>query len=72
MAGYDLEAAIQKAEEFLEKYHTTTDLESTSLEDGNWRIVFDVGFLSRHLKEIKINANSGKIVGFDSISADDG
>lgn len=64
-----MEDAIQKAEGFLEKHHTAMDLESSSLEGGNWCLVFDVGFLRPHLKEIKINAISGKIVGYASIDA---
>lgn len=66
-----MEDAVQKAEEFLVERHGTTELVSSSLEDGTWCLVFDVGFLSQHLKEIRINAISGKIVGYDSIAADD-
>lgn len=70
MAEFELEDAIEKAEKFFEKRHSTMNLESTRLEDGNWHLVFDVGFLSRQLKEIKINASSGKIVGYASINTD--
>ena len=71
MAGCDMEAAVQRAEEFLEGRQDTVNLESSSLQDGIWHLVFDVGFLSRHLKEIKINAGSGKIIAYTSIAADD-
>lgn len=71
MAIYDMEDAIQKAEEFLEGRHDTMNLESSSLQDGIWHIVFDVGFLSQHLKEIKVDAISGKIIEYASIDADD-
>lgn len=71
MAMYDMEDAVQKAEEFLEKRQDTMVLESSSLKDGIWYIVFDVGFLSQHLKEIKVNASSGKIIEYTSINADD-
>ena len=71
MAAYDMEDAIQKAEEFLEGRHDTMNLESSSLQHGIWCLVFDVGFLSQHLKEIKIDANSGKIIEYTNIDADD-
>ncbi len=66
-----MEDAIQRAEEFLEGRQDTVNLESSSLQDGTWCLVFDVGFLSWHLKEIKINASSGKIISYASIGADD-
>lgn len=66
-----MEDAIQRAEEFLEGRHDTMNLESSSLQGGIWCLVFDVGFLSQHLKEIKVDARSGKIIGYASIDADD-
>ena len=66
-----MEDAVQKAEEFLGERHSTMNLESSSLEDGTWHLVFDVGFLSQQLKEIRINAISGKIIGYASIDTDD-
>ena len=66
-----MEDAIQKAEEFLEGRHDTMNLESSSLHGGIWHLVFDVGFLSQHLKEIKVNASSGKIIGYANVDVDD-
>lgn len=71
MAEYDMEDAIKKAEEFLGERHSTVNLESSSLEDGAWCLVFDVGFLTEQLKEIRISASSGKIIGYASIDVDD-
>lgn len=71
MPECDMEDAVQKAEEFLGGRHDTMNLESSNLENGTWRLVFDVGFLSQQLKEIKINASSGKIIGYAGIDADD-
>jgi len=71
MAEYDMEDAIQKAEEFLEEHHSTINLKSSNLENGTWYLVFDVGFLSEQLKEIKVNATSGKITGYTSMDVDD-
>ena len=71
MAEYDMEDAIQKAEEFLVERHDTMNLESSSLKNGTWYLVFDVGFLRQQLKEIKVNANSGKITGYANIDVDE-
>ena len=64
MAEYDMEDAIEKATEFLEEHHNTINLKSSKIENGVWHLIFDVGFLSEQLKEIKINSNSGKVVGY--------
>ena len=64
MAEYDMEDAIKKAEEFLEEHHSTIDLKSSKMENGVWHLIFDVGFLSEQLKEVKVNSSSGKIVGY--------
>lgn len=71
MAEYDMEDAIQKAEEFLNEHHSTINLKSSNLENGMWNLIFDVGFLSQQLKEIKVNANSGKITGYITLVEDD-
>ncbi len=67
MVTYDMEEAIDKAKKFLEEYHNTTDLKSSNLENGIWSIIFDVGFLSEQLKEIKVDANSGKITEYTDV-----
>ena len=64
MAEYDMEDAIKRAEGFLGKHHSTIDLKSSKIENGVWHIIFDVGFLSEQLKEVKVNSSSGKIVGY--------
>ena len=71
MAEYDMEEAIQKAEEFLEDHHSTINLKSSNLENGIWYLIFDVGFLSEQLKEVQVNANSGKITGYTDADDDD-
>ncbi len=71
MAEYDMEDAIKKAEEFLEEHHSTIDLKSSEIDNGVWQLIFDVGFLSQQLKEVKVNANSGKVVGYTDADFDD-
>ena len=71
MAEHDMEEAIERAEEFLKERHNTMNLESSRLEGDTWYLIFDVGFLNQQLKEIRVDANSGKITGYASIDADD-
>ncbi len=60
----DLKEAIEKAKTFLEEYHDSFRLISTTLEDNTWSIICDVGFLNEEVKEIKVDAVSGKILAF--------
>ena len=71
MTEYDMEDAIEKAEEFLEEYHSTINLKSSEFENGVWHLIFDVGFLSEKIKEVKVNASSGKITGYTSLEEDE-
>lgn len=71
MPQYDMEEAIEKARKFLEDYHSTVNLKSSNLENGIWFIIFDVGFLTEQLKEIKVDANSGKITEYTDIGMED-
>lgn len=66
-----MEDAIEKAKKFLEQYHSTIDLKSADLEKGVWYIIFDVGFLSEQLKEVKVDAGNGKILGYTNAQVDD-
>lgn len=60
----DAKKAIDNTEEFLKDYHDSRRLVSATLEDDVWIVVFDVGFLSKDMKEIKVDAKSGKILGY--------
>ena len=71
MAEYDMENAIEIAEKFLDEHHSTVNLKSADLDDNIWYIIFDVGFLSEQLKEVKVDSNSGKILGYTDIDEDD-
>ena len=71
MAEYDMEDAIEKAEEFLEEHHSTINLKSSEIVNGVWHLIFDVGFLSEQLKEVKVNSNSGKVMGYTDVESDD-
>ena len=71
MTEYDMEDAIQVAEEFLKGRHNTMNLESSSLKDNVWCLVFDVGFLTQQLKELQVDANSGKVIGYVNLDTDE-
>ena len=71
MTEYDMEDAIQVAEEFLKGRHNTMNLESSNLKNNVWYLVFDVGFLTQQLKELQVDANSGKVVGYIHINTDE-
>lgn len=60
----DADEAVDKATKFLEDHHTTIDLKSAELVNNVWKLVFDVGFLTVQLKEIKVDAISGRIRGY--------
>ena len=71
MPEYDMEDAIQAAEEFLKGRHNTMNLESSNFKNNVWHLIFDVGFLTQQLKELQVDANTGKVIGYDHIDTDE-
>ena len=71
MTECDMEDAIQVTEEFLKGRHNTMNLESSNLKNNVWYLVFDVGFLTQQLKELQVDANSGKVIGYIHINTDE-
>lgn len=53
------------------QHYSTINLKSSEMENGTWHLVFDVGFLSQQLKEVKVNANSGKITGYNDVEIEE-
>lgn len=62
------EEAITKAKKFLEAYHSTIDLISADLNGSVWEIVFNVGFLTNQYKLVKVDAENGKLLGYNNVS----
>ena len=60
----DAKVAIELAKKFLEDYHDSFSLISTTLEEDVWTVVCDIGFLKEEIKEVKVDASSGQILGF--------
>ena len=63
-AYLDADQAVEKAKEFLEEYHSTIDLKSAELVKDTWILIFDVGFLSVQIKEVKVDAITGRVLGY--------
>ena len=59
----DTSTAIEIAREFLEQSYTTVIFENIIMEENVWIIQFNVGFLKENLKNVRIEANTGKIIG---------
>ena len=66
----DAKEAIDRTKEFLEDYQDSFNLESAKLVNNEWVIVCDVGFLSEEIKEVKVDADSGKILGYVDVETD--
>ena len=63
-AYLDADEAVERAKEFLEEYHSTIDLKSAELVKDTWMLIFDVGFLSQQIKEVKVDAITGRVLGY--------
>jgi len=66
----DAKEAIDRAQEFLEEFHSSFKLISATLETKEWLVVCDVGFLSEEIKEVRVDADSGKILGYIDVESD--
>ena len=66
----DAKGAIEQARKFLEEYHDSFSLISATLEEDVWTVVCDVGFLKEEIKDVKVDASSGQILGFTDVSED--
>lgn len=54
--------AANIARKFFEQYHSGVEIKDMELKDGVWLIIVGVDFLFEKIKEIEIDAYSGKIV----------
>jgi hypothetical protein len=59
----DASKAIDMAREFLKQSYTTIVLKNIVMEEKIWIVEYNVGFLQDNLKKVKIDANTGKIIG---------
>ncbi len=63
----DLEEAVEKAREFLERTagYVFSQLLSAKLEGNVWILRFDVGILEKRVVTVKVDDRTGRIVGFE-------
>lgn len=56
--------AIEIASKFLEQYHTSVVFKFIVLEGQVWMIVIDVGMAIEEIRQVAVDANTGKILGY--------
>ncbi len=59
----DASKAIDMAREFLKQSYTTIVFKNIVMEEKVWIVECNVGFLKDNLKKVRIDANTGKIIG---------
>ena len=59
----DAQNAIDISREFLKQSYTTVIFKNIIMEEKIWIAEFNVGFLQDNIKKIRIDANTGKIIG---------
>ena len=59
----DAEKAKELARRFLGQYHTVIDAKAV-LENKVWVITTDLGFSNTQTKQVRIDAHSGRILGY--------
>ena len=63
----DINQAISIARKFLMQYHSLVILKSSCLNDKTWIISMEVGLLKEDIIAVKIDADTGKISGYDHL-----
>jgi len=63
--GIDSNKAKEIARNFLAQYHAVLDVKDPILEDHTWIVDSDVmSFGFKHLKRVKVNSETGRIMGY--------
>ena len=55
--------AIDIAREFLKQSYTTVIFKNIIMEEKIWIVEFNVGFVKDNIKKVRIDTNTGKIIG---------
>ena len=55
--------AIDIVREFLKQSYTTVIFKNIIMEEKIWIVEFNVGFLKDNIKKVRIDTNTGKIIG---------
>jgi len=59
----DAQKAIDISREFLKQSYTTVVFKNITMKEKIWMVECDVGFLKDNIKKVRIDANTGKIIG---------
>lgn len=59
----DSSKAQELARRFLSQYHSVIDTKAV-LEDGVWIVTANLGFSNTQTKQVKIDVDSGRILGY--------
>ena len=57
--------------DFLEQYHDASTIESIFLENGIWLVTAKIGMMAPQIRQVLIDANSGRILGYSDRKSDD-
>lgn len=63
MSKIDAKKAIDISREFLKQSYTTVIFKNIIMQEKIWIVECNVGFLKDNIKKIRIDANTGKIIG---------
>jgi len=59
----DAQKAIDISREFLKQSYTTVVFKNITMKEKIWMVECDVGFLKDNIKKVRIDVNTGKIIG---------
>jgi len=59
----DAQKAIDISREFLKQSYTTVVFKNITMKEKIWVVECDVGFLKDNIKKVRIDVNTGKIIG---------
>ncbi len=60
----DASKAVEIARKFLEQYHSSVVFKFVVLEGEVWMVVIDVGLAFEEIRQVAVDANTGKILGY--------
>jgi len=63
LSKIDASKAIEISREFLKQSYTTVIFKNIVMKEEIWIVEYNVGFLKDNIKNVRIDANTGKITG---------
>ncbi len=62
--GTELLEAKEIARRFLQQIYSTVIFKEATLKENVWMVTMDVGLYSEHIARVRVDANTGRIVGY--------